>query len=201
MPSRSLRPRCSCSPRRRPTYCCASALEFLGEVSLVVVDEAHHIEDGTRGVLLELYLARLRSTLAAHARYVLLSAVAPNIREITDWIGDRPGYAVVEQRSTRMKVGIYKVRREGHFNQGFIDYTDGTRVLIFNRKAEKGQEAGLVQLAERLAAAGPLLVVAQGKKTTENIAAALHRAGQQRSWGTRVRQTQGAGACAAGLPA
>lgn len=149
--------------------------EFLGEVSLVIVDEAHHIEDGTRGVLLELYLTRLRSTLAAHARYVLLSAVAPNIREITDWIGERPGYAVVEQRSTRMKVGIYKVRREGNFNQGFIDYTDGTRVLLFDRKAEKGQEAGLVQLAERLAAAGPLLVVAQGKKTTENLAAALHK--------------------------
>jgi superfamily II DNA/RNA helicase len=150
--------------------------EFLGDVSLVVVDEAHHIEDGTRGVLLELYLARLRVALATKARYVLLSAVAPNIRELTDWVGSRPGYAVVEQRSTRMKVGIYKIRKEGRFNRGFIDYTDGTRLRLFESGVKKGQEAGLVQLTRRLASAGPILVVAQGKKTTENIAQALRDA-------------------------
>ncbi len=33
---------------------------FLKEVGLTVIDEAHHIESGTRGVLLELYLWRLK---------------------------------------------------------------------------------------------------------------------------------------------
>jgi hypothetical protein len=149
--------------------------EFLGQVVLVIVDEAHHIEDGTRGALLELYLARLRSKLAQKARFVLLSAVAPNIHDLTNWLGETPGFVLLEQRSTRMKVGIYKVRREGRYNRGFIDYTDGTQLRLFERQVQTGQQAGLVQLADRLGAAGPVLVVAQGKKTTENLAAALLR--------------------------
>jgi superfamily II DNA/RNA helicase len=147
--------------------------EFLTEVKLVVVDEAHHIEDGTRGVLLELYMARLRSKLAQSARFVLLSAVAPNIREITDWIGQKPGFILLKQRATRMKVGIYKVEKNGHFNGGVIDYTDGTKLELFERGASRQQQDGLVQLAERLGAAGPILVVAQGKGTTEKLARAL----------------------------
>ncbi len=147
--------------------------EFLNNLSLIIVDEAHHIEDGTRGVLLELYLARLRSKLAENARFVLLSAVAPNISEITKWIGERPGFILLEQRSTRMKVGIYKIRKEGARNRGMIEYTDGTCVRLFEQGVERGQQAGLAQLTERLADAGPVLVVAHGKRTTEKLAEAV----------------------------
>lgn len=147
--------------------------EFLEAASLVIVDEAHHIEDGTRGVLLELYLARLRSALADEARYVLLSAVAPNIHDITAWMGARPGSALLEQRSTRMKVGIYRIRREGRFNRGFIDYTDGTRLRLFEQGVKTGKNAGLVQLTKRLGDAGPVLVVARGQGTAETVAGGL----------------------------
>lgn len=147
--------------------------DFLKIVSLVIVDEAHHIEDGTRGVLLELYLARLRTELADKARYVMLSAVAPNIHEITRWIGAHPGSALIEQRSTRMKVGIYRIKREGRYNRGFIDYTDGTQLRVFERGVKTGKNAGLVQLTKRLGAAGPVLVVARGQGTAETIAAGL----------------------------
>jgi superfamily II DNA/RNA helicase len=147
--------------------------EFLQEVSLVIVDEAHHIEDGTRGVLLELYLARLRAALAGSARYVLLSAVAPNIAEITNWMGNRPGTALIEERATRMKVGVYRIRREGRFNRGILEYTDGTELRIFERDVKTGKRAGLVQLAARISDAGPVLVVAQGQGTAEKVAAEL----------------------------
>ncbi|HSS34206.1 MAG TPA: DEAD/DEAH box helicase [Solirubrobacterales bacterium] len=146
---------------------------FLGEVSLVIVDEAHHLEEGTRGVLLELYLARLRHALHEDARYVLLSAVAPNIREITNWIGSNPGSALVEDRSTRMKVGVYRVRKEGSRNRGVIEYMDGTEIRLFERGIESSGRKRLVQLAGRIATAGPLLIIAEGPGTAESVAAAL----------------------------
>jgi superfamily II DNA/RNA helicase len=147
--------------------------EFLKEASLVVVDEAHHIEDGTRGVLLELYLARLRTALAGSARYVLLSAVAPNIADITKWMGKKPGSALIDQRATRMKVGVYRVRREGRFNRGVIDYTDGNQLRVFEKGVQKGKRAGLIQLAAELSKAGPILVVAKGQGTAEKVAEGL----------------------------
>lgn len=150
--------------------------EFLEDISLVVVDEAHHIEEGTRGVLLELYLARLRATLSADARYVLLSAVAPNIGEMTTWMGKRPGFKLVEQRSTRMKVGVYQIRKEGRYNRGIIKYTDGTCLRLFERGVDRRITQGIVKLTERLGDGGPVLVVAHGKRQTERIARTLrHR--------------------------
>jgi hypothetical protein len=148
---------------------------FLPQVSLVIVDEAHHIEDGTRGVLLELYLARLLATVGDGVRYVLLSAVAPNIHELSEWMGKRPGGALISQRSTRMKVGIYRVRREGRYNVGFIDYTDGTKIQLFERGVQTGKRAGLVQLATRLRTVGPLLVVARGQGSAESLANMLSK--------------------------
>jgi hypothetical protein len=146
---------------------------FLNEVSLVIVDEAHHLEDGTRGVLLELYLARLKHALADRARYILLSAVAPNIGEVTEWIGQRPGFALVADRSTRMKVGVYKVQLEGGRNRGLIDYMDGTQIRLFERGLESSGRKRLAQLAERISAAGPVLVISEGPGTAEGVADAL----------------------------
>ena len=146
---------------------------FLGEVSLVIVDEAHHLEEGTRGALLELYLARLRHALPEGARYVLLSAVAPNIEDITDWIGSRPASALLEDRSTRMKVGVYRVRKEGNRNRGLIEYMDGTSIRLFERGIESSGRKRLVQLAGKVSAAGPLLIISEGPGTAESLAAAL----------------------------
>lgn len=149
--------------------------KFLKEVALVVVDEAHHLEEGTRGVLLELYLARLRAALAVDARYVLLSAVAPNISEVTDWLGSSPGSTLVTRRATRMRVGTYRIKQVGGINRGVIDYTNGTEVTVLSESVETAQDQGLVQLAERLGVGGPVLVVAKGQKTAENLASDLQK--------------------------
>lgn len=63
--------------------------QSLALVGLVIVDEAHHIEQGTRGILLEFYLWRLRSLVPSNTRFVQLSAVAPNIGDLVGWLGGR----------------------------------------------------------------------------------------------------------------
>lgn len=147
--------------------------EFLSKVRLVVVDEAHHIESGTRGALLEFYLWRLRRIADPSTRVVLLSAVAPNIHELTAWIGITPTSITSSARSTRMRAGIYRTKRPGHRIEGWIDYADGSSVQLFDKGVAKGKRRQLVQLADRLHRAGPVLIVAKGKKECENIAAEI----------------------------
>jgi DEAD/DEAH box helicase/Helicase conserved C-terminal domain len=146
---------------------------WLSNVRLVVVDEAHLIEGGTRGVLLELYLLRLKRAFAHDARYVFLSAVAPNIAELSDWMGRNPGSAIIDDRATRMKVGVYRVEKVGNRRRGVIGYTDGTNVVVVERAPQRTQERGIAELAQKLGVAGPVLVVGRGKKTAESLAVAL----------------------------
>ncbi|EHJ47946.1 DEAD/DEAH box helicase domain protein [Solidesulfovibrio carbinoliphilus subsp. oakridgensis] len=145
-------------------------VDFLQLVSLIVIDEAHHIESGTRGSLLELYIWRLKNYYANPPRIVFLSAVAPNLGDLTRWVGKNPRDIVLDNRSTRMRVGIYKIRNK----RGIIEYP-GILDLQIVSNPEKTQERQLVQLAERLSIAGPVLTVAKGKKTSQNIAKSMKK--------------------------
>ncbi|MCB0880524.1 MAG: DEAD/DEAH box helicase [Thermoleophilia bacterium] len=147
---------------------------FLSDVALTVVDEAHHVEADTRGVLLEFYLWRLRMLTGNTNRYVFLSAVAPNVKSLAEWMGTHPGGDVVDKRATRMKVGVFRRRKEGSRWRGFIDYTDGTVNKVISGTLDRSSSnAGIAQLAVQLAVAGPVLIVAKGKGTAESIAKKL----------------------------
>lgn len=149
--------------------------EVFDRTAAVIVDEAHHIESGTRGVLLEMYLWRLKKMLPSTTRLVFLSAVAPNIEQLTQW-GGEPHRAVVNAtRPTRMRVGLYCVRKSGRSNQGWIDYADGTKLLMVPPRIETTQRRKLAQLAEAVGVAGPVLVVAKGKKECENLAREMQK--------------------------
>ncbi len=137
---------------------------------VAIVDEAHHIESGTRGILLEMYLWRLKNLIPSHARFVFLSAVAPNIEQLTTWIGSPSRTVFHRARPTRMKVGVYRIGRVGSRRAGWIDYDAGGKLPLFDKGVETTQRRQLVQLAEALSVAGPVLVVAKGKKECENLA-------------------------------
>src|SRR5207245_27808 len=89
--------------------------EFLQQVCLAVVDEAHHIEQGSRGILLEFYLWRLRKMIPASARIVQLSAVTPNIAELTDWVNlsRRSQSVMLDWRTSRLRVGVLERTSRG----------------------------------------------------------------------------------------
>jgi superfamily II DNA/RNA helicase len=150
-------------------------MEFIKNASLVIVDEAHHIEAGTRGVLLELYLWRLRKMLPIDTRVVFLSAVAPNISELAAWMGTNHGSVTSEKRSTRMRVGVYRVSGTGKNRSGVIEYSDGISIRIFDKGVDSGLKRGLVQLAHKLSSAGPVLVVTKGKGEAEALAREMYK--------------------------
>lgn len=148
-------------------------VDFLRSVSLAIIDEAHHIESGTRGALLELYLWRMKRLLPKKCRYVFLSAVAPNIKEIVRWVDPQGESVAYNNRPTRMRIGIYSIQGKGKMAKSVIKYTDDTKIEVCGQSAENTIRRGICELAKFLNPAGPVLVVAKGKKECENIAKEL----------------------------
>jgi len=144
--------------------------DFTLQVSLIIVDEAHHIESDTRGVLLELYLWRIKKMFQNQKRVIFLSAVTPNILDLASWMGNNPNAVVVDKRSTRMRSGIFRIKKIGSKRKGVIQYFDGSLIEIIESNLENGKHRQLVQLAHEISSAGPVLIVAEGKGTAENLA-------------------------------
>lgn len=60
---------------------------FSKRISLVICDEGHLLDAPSRGVGLELLLARMKVREVGVQRYVFVSAIVPNIEEINSWLG------------------------------------------------------------------------------------------------------------------
>lgn len=60
---------------------------FFRRISLVICDEGHLLGAPSRGVGLELLLARLKGREGGTPRFVFISAIVPNVQEINAWLG------------------------------------------------------------------------------------------------------------------
>lgn len=61
-------------------------LKLASHVGLLVFDEGHQFDSGTRGIIYELLLTSLRSMIPADAQKVLISAVISNAEAIGKWL-------------------------------------------------------------------------------------------------------------------
>jgi len=68
--------------------------EAIRNISLVVVDEAHNINDKGRGATLELLLATLRRERPG-TRYLLLTPFAENAIDVSYWLGEEKGNPII----------------------------------------------------------------------------------------------------------
>ncbi len=137
--------------------------ELLKETLLVIVDEAHHIEAGTRGILLEFYLWRLRSLVSSSCRIIQLSAVAPNINELVGWLGEDldSSYVKLDWRTGRLRIGIFEREADG---AGILNFNDNLTVNLFKKGSlPYNANESLAVLADTLAASGIILVLATSK--------------------------------------
>jgi replicative superfamily II helicase len=144
--------------------------DFLQQVCLVVVDEAHHIEQGSRGVLLEFYLWRLRRMIPRQARIVQLSAVAPNIAELTDWVAleRRSRSVMVDWRTSRLRVGVLERSARGG---AILDFGDSSPYdLLPDGTLPQVPKRGLAVLANHLSKIGIVLVLCTSPTSAEDVA-------------------------------
>jgi superfamily II DNA/RNA helicase len=110
-------------------YVLRHAPELASHVGLLVFDEGHQFDSGTRGITYELLLTSLRSMLPEGAQKVLISAVISNAEAVGEWLNGEPN--VVE--GTNLNPTFRSVGFASWLDQlGRIEYVD-------SRDAEQGE--------------------------------------------------------------
>ena len=103
--------------------------ELAANLGLMIFDEGHQFDSGTRGITYELLLTSLRSMLPEGAQKVLISAVISNAEAVGEWLNGDP--KVVE--GTNLNPTFRSVGFASWLDQlGRIEYVD-------SRNAEQGE--------------------------------------------------------------
>lgn len=102
-------------------YVLRHAPDLASQVGLLVFDEGHQFDSGTRGITYELLLTSLRSMIPEVTQKVLISAVISNAEAVGEWLNGEPN--VVE--GTRLTPTFRSVGFASWLDQsGRIEYVD-----------------------------------------------------------------------------
>ncbi len=71
-------------------YVLRHAPELVSNVGLLIFDEGHQFDSGTRGITYELLLTSLRSMIPEATQKVLISAVISNAESVGEWLNGNP---------------------------------------------------------------------------------------------------------------
>ncbi|MBS7632024.1 DEAD/DEAH box helicase [Candidatus Bathyarchaeota archaeon] len=125
--------------------------KWIDDISLVIADEVHLLNDAERGPTLEVVLARLMQT-SSDIQVLALSATISNVQEIAEWLN--AGYVTTEWRPI--------ILREGVLLDDEIQYKDGEI-----RKTEKKNRDPAVSLVlNTVKTGGQALVFASTRKSS-----------------------------------
>ena len=129
--------------------------KWIDEISLIVADEVHLLNEAERGPTLEVVIARVRQTNPC-VQILALSATISNVDEIAGWLNAK--YVVTEWRPVILKEGVYL--------QDEIQYRDGDarRIERKTKHAEVNLTVNTVQTG------GQALVFASTRKNSAAIA-------------------------------
>jgi helicase len=130
-------------------------VKWMDDISLVVADEVHLLNDGDRGPTLEIVLARLMQV-NPDMQVLALSATIHNVEEIASWL--KAAYVITEWRPVTLKEGVL-LHEE-------IQYKDGDA-----RKIEKKTRDPTINLVlNTLKTGGQALIFASTRKSSVNLA-------------------------------
>lgn len=80
--------------------------ESVGDLSLVIVDEAHNMADKERGAGIELLLATLRRE--RECRFLLMTPFAENAKDLSIWLGDDQGaHVILDWKPNDRLIGVF----------------------------------------------------------------------------------------------
>ena len=129
--------------------------KWMDEISLVVADEVHLLNEAERGPTLEVVLARLMQT-NPEIQILALSATINNVQEIAEWL--KAEYITTEWRPITLKEGVL-LHNE-------IQFKDGE-----SRKIEKEAKNPAINLAlHTVKSGGQALIFAATRKSSVALA-------------------------------
>src|SRR5919198_2328633 len=132
---------------------------WLQQLSIVVADEVHLINDADRGPTLEVTLAKLRQV-NPKAQVLALSATIRNSAELARWL--EAEHITSEWRPVPLKEGVY--------HDGLVYFSDGS---VKEVKVDEEHLSGLV--TDIMAEGGQALVFVSTRRSTEALARSLAR--------------------------
>jgi len=129
--------------------------KWMDEISLVVADEVHLLNDGERGPTLEVVLARLMQV-NPDMQLLALSATINNVEEIAEWL--KAGYVTTEWRPIQLNEGVVLDEE--------IQFKDGDA-----RKIEKKSGNSAINLAlNTIKSGGQALIFANTRRKAVTVA-------------------------------
>lgn len=129
--------------------------KWMDEISLVVADEVHLLNDGERGPTLEVVLARLMQ-INPEVQLLALSATVKNAQEAAEWL--KADSITTEWRPVTLKEGV--------LNQNEIQFKDGNALKI-----EKHSASPAINLAlHTIKTGGQALIFASTRKSSVSLA-------------------------------
>ena len=132
-------------------------VKWLDQLSVVVADEVHLINDPERGPTLEVTLVKFRS-FNPNAQVIALSATIRNAKELAEWLD--ADLVQSDWRPVPLKEGVYA--------EGEIFFTDNSKRKV------KDEGDGLTSLVrDALSTGGQCLVFVNTRKASESIAHSL----------------------------
>ena len=109
-------------------------------LALLVMDEAHNIEDNERGLRIELLLATIKQE-ASRANFLLLMPFVPNANELAQWLGSGRGKSISLSTSAWQPneriVGLFNAERaegRGNWKLTFETLTTTQRTILLRGK-------------------------------------------------------------------
>ena len=166
--------------------------KWMDEVSLVVADEIHLMNDPERGPTLEVVLARLMQ-INPEIQILALSATIRNVDEIAEWLNAE--YVATEWRPVTLKEGVY-CHNEIMFKDGSAEkvetYTKNPAINLAVHSIKTGGQAlifagtrrNAVSLAKKAAAEIESLLSKPLKRSLGHVAERILAAGER----TRVSE-------------
>lgn len=131
--------------------------KWLKQITVVVADEVHLINDPDRGPTLEVILVKFR-TFNPDAQLVALSATIRNCSELADWLDAK--LVVSDWRPVPLKEGVY--------SDGEVFFTDNSR-----RTLPKNVSPIHSIVSQTLDSGGQCLVFVNTRRSTESLASDL----------------------------
>ncbi|HEX9339603.1 MAG TPA: DEAD/DEAH box helicase [Thermoplasmata archaeon] len=132
-------------------------INWLQQLTVVVADEVHLINDGDRGPTLEVTLAKLRQV-NPKAQVLALSATIKNSGQLAKWL--EAEHVKSEWRPVPLKEGVY--------HEGLVHFVDQS---VQEVKAGEDDISGLV--TDIMASGGQALIFVNTRRSTEALAKAL----------------------------
>lgn len=133
-------------------------LDWITDVSLVIADEVHLLNDGNRGPTLEIVLARLMHV-NPKLQVLALSATIKNVKEIAEWL--KANYVTTDWRPVTLKEATLLGQE--------IFYKDGS-----SKKIRKNTHNPTINVAiATVKAGGQALIFASTRKSSVSLAKKL----------------------------